>query len=274
MKTKSIISPLLLLTFLMGVFFVGCDRERLSQNFDASFSENQAFAEATFNDVKEIADEAATGTMSAYKTSGVTGQCATITHDTSTSPHILRIDFGSTNCLCNDGRNRRGAIIVTYTGRYRDAGHTHTFSFDDYHVNDNQVLGTKTVTNMGGQEGGNPYFSIEVNGSIVLSEGRGTITQVSTRTREWLEGSETLDPFDDVYLITGSATGQTRKGDQYSASVIEPLRKEIGCRWLVSGIIRMEIDGQHTRERDYGTGECDNQATVIVNGTERTITLR
>ena len=40
--------------------------------------------------------------------------CAQRTYVSDT--RTLTIDFGSTNCLCPDGRYRRGKIVVVFTG--------------------------------------------------------------------------------------------------------------------------------------------------------------
>lgn len=92
--------------------------------------------------------------------------CATITFDTAASPKTLTIDFGTTDCLCGDGNYRRGKILVSWTGPYRDSGSVRTITFDQYFVNYNQLQGTKTVTNNGTNGSGHPTFTVTVNGSV------------------------------------------------------------------------------------------------------------
>jgi len=45
------------------------------------------------------------------------------------------------------------------------------------------------------------------------------------------------------------------------------------CRWIVEGTIEM-VSNSKTTVLDYGMGECDNQATITVNGNINDITLR
>ena len=157
-------------------------------------------------------------------------------------------------------------------GAYRDSGSTHTITFSNYFVNDNQVQGTKTVSNTGRNTGGNLVFSIVENGSVT-QPGGGTITRSSNRFREWFAGESTPIWNDDIYLLTGNANGTNADGDAFTSSITTALRKEIGCRNVVSGVLEFTPASRPTRTIDFGNGTCDNTATVTVNGRSRTITL-
>jgi hypothetical protein len=255
------------LTFALS----GCKKE--DDDDDTSAASDNALADQAFTDVSSIADEAANGSVESFKT---LSHCATVTHDSASAgdPDTLTIDFGSVNCTGHDGRMRRGKIVVTYTGRYRDAGSTHTITFDNYFVNDNQVLGTKTVTNEGLNTAGHTYFTIVEDGSIILADGGGTITRVSNRSREWIEGESTLVLSDDVYLITGSATGVSAQGTNVVATITDALRVELDCRWITAGKAEVTPSGRLPRIVDFGAGTCDNQATVTIGTRTFDITLR
>jgi len=271
-KLRLVASLVIFATF--AIFLNGCRKENIDNNMNAA--EDNALAEVTFSDVKSIADEAATGNMSSYKTDasdGIMSNCATITHDTLSDPRVLTIDFGTSNCLCNDGRTRRGIIIVTYSGPYREPGHVHTITFDNYFVNDNQVLGTKTVTNNGYNNDGNLYYSIEIDGSIIRANGAGTLEFVSSRVREWIEGESTPQWNDDVYLVTGTASGTNSEGGSFTAEITSALRRTVACHQFVSGTAQITPANRPTRYIDFGDGACDNQATVTVNGNEHIIQL-
>ena len=282
MKPKNIFKSLVLAA-IIGVTVTSCRKDKDDEllDKDTSSAADNALAEVSFNDVNNIADEASKGNLISYLSTnnsnsnerGIMSSCATITHDTITIPHKLTIDFGSTNCLCNDGRYRRGQVIVDYTGRYRDSASIHTFTFNNYFVNDNQLLGTKTVTNNGHNSAGHLTYSIAVNGQIIKANGGGTITWTSARTREWIAGENTLIWSDDVYLITGSASGTSAAGLSFTAVINSPLRKELACRYIVSGSIAITPQGKATRLVDFGGGSCDNQATVTINGQVHSITL-
>lgn len=277
MKTKNFFSGLLFIATL-AIVISSC-RKKDERDSDTGAASDNSLAEITFNDVNNIADQASTGNLTSYLSTydsdqkSVLSTCATITHDTISTPRLLTIDFGSSNCLCADQRTRRGKILVSYTGRYRDSASTHNITFDNYFVNDNQVLGSKQVTNNGRNAAGNLVYSIQVNGQIIKASG-GTITWTSTRQREWIAGEGTPQWSDDSYLITGSASGTNAAGNSFVAIITSPLRKNIGCRFMVSGQMSLSPSGKATRYIDFGNGVCDNQVTVTINGNVYTFNLQ
>ncbi len=263
-----------------------CRKEKETDNDTSSASDNN-LAENLFAQVKNISDAAADGTMSSsvYKSSrapydtAIIG-CATIIHDTTVSPRLLTIDYGPVNCTCGDGRTRRGKILVSYTGPYHASGTVITHTFDNFYIEDNKISGTKTVTNAGLNGSGNIHFTVDVNGLIEKATG-GTISWVSTRDREWIAGSSTPIWTDDVYLITGSGSGTRADGTTFTAVISSALQVEIctmaGTTYprhrIVSGIINITPSSKPVRVINYGSGACDNQATVTVNGNTYNITL-
>jgi hypothetical protein len=265
LKTASLLGILTLTVF-------SCRRE--NDEKESGTAADNSLAEQTFDDVKSIADQAADGNLTSYKTGGLLSVCATVTHDTLSDPRMLTIDFGTVNCLCNDGRNRRGKILVSYSGRYKDQGSVHTITFDKYYVNDNHVMGSKIVTNEGPDGNGNIYYTVVIDGSIGLADSSGTLTFVSNRTRTWVAGYSTPEWMDDAYEITGTASGTRPDGGSFSAEIITPLRKEISCRWIVSGVMEFTPGDKPTRTIDFGNGDCDDQAVVSIGNWTRTITLR
>jgi len=259
-----------------GLLFSSCEKEKI-ENGDTSFSSDDAFAEGVYSNVSNIADEAYDLSSDGFKSGSISrlylGDCATVTLDTTVYPRELTIDFGEVNCLCNDGRYRRGKIIITFTGRYRHPGTVITHGFDDYFVNDNKIEGTKIVTNMGFNDAGNMYYNIEIVGVIYRANDGGTMSWNSSREREWTEGRDTRILRDDVYLITGTADGIRPNGNTWTKEIVNALRIELNCRWIVSGTVNIQPEGLPLRILDFGDGECDNIATVLIDGVTYTIFL-
>jgi hypothetical protein len=195
-----------------------------------------------------------------------------VTLDTTAIPYVLTIDFGDTNCLCLDFRYRRGKILVSFNGPYRQPGTTITTTFDEYHVNNNKVDGSHVLTNMGMNGDNNMYFTIEVIGVIYRPNG-AVVSWNSSREREWIQGFETGNPWDDIYLITGTADGVLANGFTWEQEVVNPLRVELACRFIVSGTVEITPGENPVWILDYGTGDCDNVATVVINGVTYTIYL-
>ncbi|OSZ78388.1 hypothetical protein CAP35_09045 [Chitinophagaceae bacterium IBVUCB1] len=243
---------------------------------DTYYADDQARMDQSFNDAQTLADQAyETGNVQMKGGPSILGTCATVTRDTTSTPRKITIDFGSTNCLCNDGRLRRGKIIITYTGKYRDSGSVKTIGFDGYYVNNNQVLGSKTITNMGKNSSGQSYYSIVVNGMMILSTTGDTVKHTATRTRTWVKGESTTLLSDDEYRITGSGTNTRASGKVVNYTITSPLLIALNCNWIKEGVIAITPAGASSaRTLDFGAGTCDDQATINYNGKTRTITLR
>ena len=277
-------SKLLVLASML-LAFSACKKEtpKPEGDNDTSTAIENAMADAAFNDVANIADEGYTGAVSSYKGSVppvFLSNCASISFDTVSNPKSFTIDFGTTNCLCNDVNYRRGKIIVAYQGFYRDSGSTHTITFDNYYVNNNKIEGSKLVTNKGRNSNGNLSYDIVVNGSIIWDASYFgsvcTSSYTANRTRVWSEGESTLLWTDDVYLISGTQSGVTHTGATYSATTISPLKKEIGYRHITDGTLAFTPQGKFTRYINYGypSGTPDNLAQVTINGYTYVIQLR
>ena len=259
------------LTLSLFIFVAACHKTPKSTAEDTTYATDYATAEKTIDDVQTVADEAAkvNGNM-AYRTTATTGSgCATVTHTFNGTDSVLTINFGTTDCLCNDGSYRRGEIIVTYAGNYADSGSVHNITFNNFFHNDNQVLGTKTVTNMGHNSMGQVYFDVAVNCSIVKTNGE-THTMNWTRVRTWItEGTP------NIYQITGSGTLVRPNGRTVGVTITSPLIVSSNCRWIEAGTVAHTLPNGLTRSVNYGnTPACDDLATITLpNGTTENITL-
>ena len=111
---------------VFAIFTTSCKKENI-QLEDTTISQDDAYAEKTFEDVSDMANEAYDiGTGNHLKlfpgNRMFLSECATVTLDTTVFPRELTIDFGKENCLCRDGKYRRGKIIISFNGRYRHPG--------------------------------------------------------------------------------------------------------------------------------------------------------
>jgi hypothetical protein len=277
MKTNRIITGFLLIAG-MTVLYPGCkkDSTTTTPKPDTSTAQNNFMAESAFDNATLWADKAmaARSLKSTLTDTVYMGTCVLATLDLSTMPCKLIIDFGPTNCQCEDMQYRRGKIIVQFTGSYWATGTIVTYSFDNYFINDNHILGTKTVTNMGRNSANHLYWETVVSGSVIKANNGGTFTWNSTRQHEWTEGESThFEWWDDVYMITGTANGTGTDGKTYTVSIITPLRKKLNCEWLESGTMNIQVQDLPLIVLDYGNGACDNVATATINGQNYTINL-
>jgi hypothetical protein len=281
MRKINLILPVSMSAVAIALFvFIASSCHKTKNNTiteDTGYATDQATTEKSFNDVQTIADQASTvpaGSNMGYKTTNTTALgCATVTKTTGT----ITVDFGATDCLCHDGRTRRGQIIVTYTGTYADAGSKHTITFNNFYQDDNKITGTKTVTNMGNNSLGQPYFNVTIDGSVTLASG-GTVSSNWTRLRTWTVGYNTPNDFtDDVYSISGTGSMTRANGTVVSIDIptLTPLVVAYGCKWIESGTITYTLPGGLSRSLNYGTTPvCDDQATLsLATGLTKAVTL-
>jgi hypothetical protein len=262
MKTSILktISISILSIFLLVVVASSCNKNTDSATEESVAADNST-AEANFSDEARIVDAAAIES-GLGKTNG---SCPTITLDTMSTPHKMILDFGATNCIGADGKTRRGQIIITWTGRYREAGTIITHTYVDFFQNDNKIEGTKTVTNNGINNAGHLYFSVIITNAKITKTNGKVISWNSNRTREWIQGANTPTISDDIYNITGSASGTDGNGNAFSVNITKALNVDFGCQYhLTSGTIEITPAGKPTRVVDYGNGSCDDDATITV----------
>ncbi|MFN8276684.1 MAG: hypothetical protein U0T84_04330 [Chitinophagales bacterium] len=271
-------------TALAVLALTSCRKETSSlTNEEAKSGQDHAVADNTFTETQHIADDAASSGTVSYKTGDAEGYlsgCATVTHDTTATPHQLTIDFG-TGCTGPDGRVRTGKIIVSYTGRYKAPGSVKTFHFQGYSVNGNQVSDNsiRVVTNLGYNTANHLTWDVQDSGSVILASNGGTILWDSHRQREMLSGESTPTIYDDKYSVTGEAHGTTTTGAAFTATISagNPLIRDLSCsygkRKFTQGQITIDVTGKSPRLLDFGSGACDNIITVTVNGHTKTIYL-
>jgi len=266
-----------LLILSAAVFFLpGCKKDTSKKTDNVTWASDNALAEGAYGDVKDWSDKAmANAKLKSTSLDTVyMGTCVLATLDMSALPVKLTIDFGPADCKCDDNNYRRGKMFVTFTGDYWVAGTVITYTFDNYFVNDNQVLGTKTITNNGRNASNNLNWSMVVAGQIIKANNGGTVYWNSSTNLEWLSGETTPWVWwDDVYQMTGSENGTGTDGKTFTVTITVPLKKKLNCKWLESGTLEILPQGNPLITVDFGDGTCDNQATATVNGTVYPITM-
>jgi len=271
----------ILIISLVAISLTSCMKNRLKKDQSALVNYK---IETAFDEMTNISDQAITGNMVYYKSGQVIvakpGQniafekadCnVIITIDTTSSPKSVTVDYGSSNCTCNDGKTRRGKIITTFTGQYIAPGTIITHTPVDYYVNDVKFEGTKTVQNMGTNANDQLYFNVQIDGTATLETGE-VVDYTSTRVRTWTTGFNTLlNRFDDEYDITGTCEGSFSSGEGYSGNTTSPIHIKVGCGFPVSGTLDITPTGKPVRQINYGDGTCDYSFTVTVSGYTFTI---
>jgi hypothetical protein len=266
---------------LVALSLTSCLKNRLKKDQSALVNYK---IETAFDEMTNISDQAITGNMVYYKSGQIIvtkpGQniaiekadCnVIITIDTTSSTKSVTVDYGSSNCTCNDGKTRRGKIVTTFTGQYIAPGTIITHTPVDYYVNDIKYEGTKTVQNMGLNSNNQPYFNVQIDGTATLESGE-VVDYTSTRVRTWTTGFNTLlNRFDDEYDITGTSEASFSSGEGYTGNTTSPIHIKVGCGFPVSGTLDITPTGKPVRQINYGDGTCDYSFTVTVSGYTFTI---
>ena len=186
-------------------------------------------------------------------------------------PKTVTIDFG-TGCLGRDGKYRKGKIVSIYTNPMVVPGAKVSTTFVGYYVDSFNIEGTHitentSTTNMQG------WKVTVINGKVTNVNNGNWRLWNSVKSVLQIEGNGTSHfPLDDVYAITGGATGSNSGGHTWSSNISTPLIKKFTCRWIVKGTVRLMRDGRYAL-LDYGNGDCDNLAILYINGVPHIITL-
>ena len=258
-------------TLMMSLLFTACkkDEETTIQREQIMAAEDQTSANDLYEDVDEQVDQA-------IETRGGGGDCPTVTIDPidGSYPRTMTVDFGTDGCTGPDGRTRKGQIVVNLTDSLANPGAIRTATFVDFYVDDAHLEGTRTLINQGLDGNGNLTFSRAVVGGKITFPNGESASWEANHLLTLVEGSNTAILLDNVWEITGGATGVNRNGKAFSTEIVTPLLKRRACRWTVSGTKMLTIDDK-ILTIDYGNGDCDRKAVVTgPNGGTREILIR
>lgn len=271
----------------LAALIIACNKnDGEADSLNAAY--NDAASQTAYNDIVSIGDESVIDDdLTSFKLNDVekiSAPCANISRDSSAVPWTTTIDFGSVNCLCNDGKDRRGKIVVSHPpiSMARDSGAVFHYEFVDYYINDNKLLGFVTVTDSGTNTTGDQHFYIDAIGGLELANGQGSIVWEGHQRKYYDEGYNTPNTrLDDKIRIFGSSSGTTQTGESFTSAIgwFTPLRQRfsVNCRkHFFAGTVTVSSPGKPDKIINYGetTPEvCDDVATVTVNGNTYTIDL-
>ncbi|MFT4023841.1 MAG: hypothetical protein QM664_08685, partial [Flavihumibacter sp.] len=155
-------------------------------------------------------------------------------------------------------------------------GATATSTFDNYYVNGMKIEGTHTLTNNSNMVQ-LIFTSAVANGKLTGNDEtfiQWSGTRVFTQKEGW---STLLDPSDDLYAMVSQGSGSVTKNDNtytWNGYTIEPLEQRPACQWVSKGIQGIEGTSGAQGTIDFGNGDCDNKAVLLVNGVSGEITLK
>ena len=230
-------------------------------------------------------------TSSGFSTNGMGGDstCRQVTYIPAKNifPHQTIIDFGN-GCLGQDGITRKGKKIITvYVNPLTASVGTELSltTFSNFYEDSTGVQGEIKIYKATPSSDGFLVFNHTEN--ITLTGSNGSVKS-SYGTTVWKEiaGDSTAANKDNVFSITGSTSGtETLDGATaltFKTSIDEfhPIIKPVSCYFRTQGGVNININlitggpANFTEYLDYGNGECDDIATLSLNGgTPQQITL-
>ncbi|MDP3358242.1 MAG: hypothetical protein Q8S41_02730 [Lutibacter sp.] len=259
----------LLVLFIVGNFiFTSCSNSD-TVDLSESISADETIALVEVDDISDevnnviddyfAADEQLLSKSEEENKTDVLLTCVTKTIVVTGTLKVVTLDFGD-GCELPSGNVLSGKIIMSYSIDPNLLTLTITYMYENFYFNDIRVEGENIIVRIRENENGNPQSTLTYNTTLIWSDGvyaskKGTIV------REWAEGYDTRIFGDNVFLITGNWTVTFSDGTIFFSNIIEPLRREMACRYIVSGVVelqKLDIKGM----LDFGDGTCDDKAIL------------
>ena len=278
MKKRTLISVInsLFMIALFGLVITSCNSEDPVNENQSSSLESIAYSQAEIDDISEgindiienvyfdIENQVESKNEVAKNTSILKfiPDCAVITKVNSGNTKNIIVDYGD-GCTMHNENILSGKIIMNITFNIGELKAIINTSFDNFYFNGKKVEGNvkKTLSVVNGM----PEANINTNIKIIW-EDESYVTISGERKRVWIDGYNNFDFGDNVFLVSGNWTITKKNGNLRTVSIVEPIRREMSCRYIVSGIVKIE-QGDQEIIVDYGDGECDDVATALINGT-------
>ena len=269
-----------------GILFTiaSCSKDTTSED-NLTSSEVISATELKFSDETEMISEEVTsiaedvyaadeiaGTSKTNYHSNYLPECVTVTVVLTDTSKDVTLDFGA-GCELPNGNTLGGIIYLSYAKDLEAATNTIELHLENFTFNGVAVEGSSSIVRVKSNENGNPQGTANANFVATWPEG-DTASFSGTRTREWIEGYGSGFWGDNVFLITGKRTYVSRAGNEFVKEVTTPLRREMSCRFIVSGVLEITRLG-NTVSLDFGDGTCDAKGTLTYpDGTEEEVFLR
>jgi hypothetical protein len=197
--------------------------------------------------------------------------CFTVTVDTTAGssngyPKTVTLNFGN-GCTGWDNHTRMGEIITVYTGPLSQHGSIATTTFVNYYQDSINVSGTHIITNSGTSD--TLGLTVQVQNGMLKFPSGNYIAWNKNRT--WTQTGGQSTPYNllsYVFSITGSSSGTAVYDDstyQWTTNITQPLIRDLDCPFIVQGENSITWNNISATV-DYGSGACDNIATVSING--------
>jgi hypothetical protein len=279
----------------LGVTFSCQDSESL--NLDTVNVVDESVSDYYYEDIDDMsnlsvagADEAETGSAPAGRVQGPRQflvddnrlECATITVEldeasTQENPQgTITIDFG-TEGTCKDNRNnvRKGKVIIAFDGRRFQPGSTVVTTLENYSINDIEIEGTRTLTNIGTSTSDAPTFQIALTDGVINWLDGTTTEREHYFVRKWVRAENPINDelqisFDANSGKSYTAKGTNRFGRTYEMTITKTLVYKRCSPIAVEGTKEF-VTNDKVITIDYGDKTCDRKITLTIDGDSRVV---
>lgn len=272
-KLNSFLSVVLMGTLVLIQLGCGSTEDPIAPEPNMDLVEDEFTINAAYEDLDFLTLDVLQRSGLGLRTQSVADICANtaINHDQAAKK--ITVDFGA-GCTSPNGVVRKGKIILAYTGtNFLFPGTSIVTTFDAYEVNGLKVQGTRTITN-GGIDliNSRVTLNVKIENGVITWPDKTSVTYKSTQIRQVKLGSAGYE-----VSATGTASGKSKQGFDYTASVTEPLLiNEVCARTGVyvpsSGILGFTFQGI-AASVDYGSGTCDKIVVLTYPGGTKELTL-
>jgi hypothetical protein len=179
-------------------------------------------------------------------------------------PKTITLDYGESTVLKN-GKVLSGIIVVEISTPRSSASYTRMVTYPNFGIDTITIAGTSLIS----VDRENETFRNNKSDLTISMDNGNVITRSSERTWTWVAGLETTeDQTDDIINIDGVVTASNSNGDSYKKEIVDPLVRMRDCRYIVSGVVEINLNGELVSTFDYGDGTCDAVATMTTVGSD------
>lgn len=268
-KTKSL---LLLVLFLMSI--ISCRKSDRDYDTDTtSVAEYISAQHITLQLIKTIQRVALVYKGIAALDTGIIlpqlTSCDTILVDTLSFPKKIIFNFKE-NCQYQNVIYQ-GKMTAEIYGKWPQPNVLMNITFDSFSIDD-YLFGNMIQLKCTGQNNGKWNFILQTPDTIALMKNKKLFMLFSY----WLLSenfNNTLSLTDDEIEITGKSQGITFKGVSYQCEITTSVRYTYDCRYPLSGTEQLKPGSLSRRIIDYGSGTCDNIATINLNSVKKEISF-
>lgn len=247
-------------------------------------SKDNSFAQNEFDIIAQTFDgEASNNTTLNGRINGTTSyfcdNATTNVVDNGNGTYTMTIDFG-TGCNCLDEKTRAGKLIGTFSGKWNQANSVLTITPQNYTVTAKSGVKytlsfQKTIEYLGLNTNNHREYKHKTMNAIMTDPTGDKITWNSNQTIEWVEGYGDPNVASYKYLVSGTSSGTAMNGVSFNANITSPLDFRNDCKYrIVAGKLEVTPVGGLARVIDYGSGTCDDKATLTVGSYTTTLIFR